>query len=169
LIGLGAWFLLRKLGVPLPPLANLWPIFPFLGGVGFLGAFVTGKSRDPGVVWPGTAGALLGLFFFCITLGPLEWEDMGTWWPVFPLIGGLAFAATWAAGKFRERGLLVPAAIAIGTGLVGFVFTLGWLRRWLDPVLEFSWPLLLIVIGLALVLRSLLRARKVSKEDLTDP
>lgn len=65
-----------------------------------------------------------------------------------PLIGGLAFVATWIAGKCRESGLLVPAALNALAGVASFSFTLGWLEVWVLPVIENGWPLVLIAMAL---------------------
>lgn len=160
LVGLGVWFFLHNLGFDLPHLGDLWPLFPALGGLAFLVSFVTGKGKDPGLVWPGTAGLLVGLFFFAFTLGPLEWWQMESYWPAFPLIGGLAFVATWVAGKLREPGLLVPGGIGLVAGVVGFSLTLGWFEWWLLPLVENGWPLALVALGAFMVIRGLLAARR---------
>jgi hypothetical protein len=56
----------------------------------------------------------------------------------------------------EEIGLLVPAGLGLAVGLVGFVFTLGGLGlRWL----ALGWPVVLIVVGLAILARSLVRTR----------
>ena len=153
LVTLGLWFFLRNLGVDLPGLDELWPIFPSLAGVAFLVTFVTSKNRVPGLVFLGTAGLLVGLFFFTFTVGPLEWWMMEDYWPAFPLIAGLSFVATWVAGRFREPGLLVPATVGLLAGVVGFSFTLGWFDVWVMPVLANGWPLVLVALGLLMVFR----------------
>ena len=153
MVTLGLWFFLRNLGFDLPGLGELWPIFTSLAGATFLIAFVTGKSHNAGLVFLGTAGILVGLFFFTFTVGPLEWWRMEDYWPAFPLIAGSAFVATWVAGRFRESGLLVPAAVGLLAGVVGFSFTLGWLEEWVMPVIENGWPLVLVATGLLMVFR----------------
>jgi len=80
---------------------------------------------------------------------------MEDYWPAFPLIAGLAFVATWVAGRFRESGLLVPVAVGLLAGVAGFSFTLGWLEEWVIPVIENSWPLVLVATGLLMVFRGL--------------
>lgn len=209
LILIGLWFLLDNLGVRTPHLGDLWPLVPLLGGLAFIVSYLTGRERDAGVLVPGCGGFMVGLFFLAFTLGPLDWDDMGAWWPVFPIIGGLTFITLFVMSKERDAGilvpgcggllvglffflftlgrfewddmgrlwpafpligglvflgvwlfkrsdvgLLVPAGLGLAVGLVGFLFTLGGLGlRWL----ALGWPILLIVIGLALVARSLVR------------
>jgi len=155
LVALGVWFFLLNLGFDLPGLGELWPIFPCLAGATFLIAFVTGKSRSPGRVFLGTAGVLVGLFFFTFPVGPLEWWRMEDYWPAFPLVAGLSFVATWVAGRFREPGLLVPATVSLLAGVVGFSFTLGWFDVWVMPVLASGWPLVLVAMGLLMVFRGI--------------
>jgi len=152
---LGFWFLLDRMGIDLPQLDQLWPVFPTLGGLGFLYAFFSREDADPGTVWPGTAFTLVGVFFFFFTFEVVHWEDMDRLWPVFPLIGGLAFVATWAAGKCREGGLLVPGGMAISVGVIGLLFTLG---GWTWDRVELAGSLLLVVLGVLLIARSLKRA-----------
>lgn len=85
---------------------------------------------------------------------------MEDYWPAFPLIAGLAFGATWVAGKRRDAGLLVPATVGLLAGMVGFSFTLGWFEEWVMPVIANGWPLVLVAMGLLMVFRGFIsRAR----------
>lgn len=160
LMFLGVWFLLGSLGMLLPSLADMWPIFPSGAGAALLFAYLTGMTKDTGVVWPGTAGFLIGVLFFAITLGPLKWDDMEWLWPFFPLIAGVAFLATWAAGSFKKPGLLVPGGILLATGLVGLGFTLELIQNWFPRLVEIGWPVVLIAVGLYLVAQSIAKGRK---------
>jgi hypothetical protein len=134
----------------------LWPIFPFMFGLAFLVTFVTSEDKDPGLVWPGTFGVLIGAFFFLFSLGAADWDQMGELWPAFPLIVGLSFVATWFAGRCRKLQLLVPATINVAVGVVGLGFTLGLIDR---HTLDVLWPLALVLIGAFMIVRSLRRAR----------
>jgi len=78
----GVYFLLNELGIGVPGWDVIWPVFPFAGGLAFLGGYIFGQRRDPGHVFIGTAATLVGLVFFFVTLGPLEYHDLGVWWPV---------------------------------------------------------------------------------------
>ncbi|MCA9931449.1 MAG: hypothetical protein KC419_23345 [Anaerolineales bacterium] len=149
-IAIGVWFLMASLGVNLPNIGNLWPIFPTIGGLAFLFAYVTGSEKDPGFLIPGVGGFLVGLFFFLFTFGIYEWAEMGRLWPVFPLIGGIAFLAMYLA--VRDGGLLVPAFGGIGVGVVGLLFTLtGVSLAWIGTY----WPVILIVVGLIILAQNL--------------
>ena len=57
--------------------------------------------------------------------GTVEWGDMGMLWPAFPLIVGIAFVVMWIADRFRDAGVLIPAAILLLVGFGGFAYTLG--------------------------------------------
>jgi hypothetical protein len=165
LLVIGGWYFLESLGVDLPSMAAMWPIFPVVCGVVFLGSYAIGPSHDPGLVFPGTLSVLIGLFFFGFTFGWWDWYRMGELWPVFPLVVGLAFVATWLAGGCQKRGLLVPAAACLTTGLIGLGFTLGLFQDWFFTVLDVGWPLVLIVVGLMLVLRSVKLQRQSRSSD----
>ncbi len=155
---LGFWFLADRLFGGLPGLDQLWPIFPTLAGVGMLLGFLLGGMKDPGRVFSGTVAFGVGLFFFLFTLGPLEWEQMGVLWPVFPLIVSIAFLWTWVAGLGRKPGLLVPAFINGTVGVLGLFFTLtplsGFIGEWIATI---GWPIILILVGGCLVVGELLR------------
>lgn len=158
LIFLGLWFGMDRLGVALPGLGELWPAFPFLAGVAFLVAFGVGGFEDPGLVFPGTAAVLVGLFFGLFSVGPLAWDEMARLWPCFPLIAGIAFLVTWVAGRGRQSGLLIPAALGLVVGVVGLFLTYELFTEWLVPVVDYGWPVALIAFGVFLVWRSLRRA-----------
>ncbi len=159
LILIGGWLLAESLGLRLPGLGQMWPGFLILFGFGFVAQFFAGQRRDEGLVFVGVASALLGAFFLLITLGPLEWRDLGRYWPVFVLIGGAAFLAQWRAQP-EQRALLVPGGAALLVGLAGLALTMGWLRSALAEQLVKLWPLALIVAGLGLMASYLLRRNR---------
>jgi len=159
LILLGVYFLLGELGVSIPGWDTIWPVFPLAGGLAFLGGYVFGPRRDPGMLFVGTAATLIGLWFFFITLGPLGYRDLETWWPVFVLIGGVAFLAQWAAARFRDWGALFLALVALVVGGAGLAVTLRLLGPQTRELLPRLWPVLLILGGLMTLLRALLGKR----------
>jgi cell wall-active antibiotic response 4TMS protein YvqF len=150
LIALGAWLLAGTLGVRLPSFETLWPVALIVFGLAFLVQFFAGGRQGDGLVFTGVAAALLGGFFLAITLGLLKWSDAGRLWPAYVLIGGLAFLAQWLA-RPKERGLLVPAVLALAVGGATLALTLGLVRAEVaDPVIRL-WPLALILLGLGLL------------------
>lgn len=165
LILLGLWFLAGNLGVRLPGMEAMWPIFPLGGGLLFLGGYVLDR-RDPGLLFLGLAATLIGAFFFLFTLRvPLpvggmqegvRWDDMGKLWPAFVVIGGMAFIALFLAQPHRDWPVFSLGALAVIVGWVAFLFTLGWLPGDIGRRLAQLWPLLLIVLGLAALLQAVL-------------
>ena len=150
LIALGAWLLAVTLGVRLPSVATLWPVVLIVAGLAFLAQFFAGGRRSEGLVFTGVAAALLGVFFLAITLGRLTWNDAGRLWPIYVLIGGLAFLAQWLA-RPGERGLLVPAVLALAVGGATLALALGLVRADVADQIIRLWPLVLIVLGLGLL------------------
>jgi len=82
---------------------------------------------------------------------------MGLLWPAFPLIVGIAFVVLWAAGRFHDWGVLVPAGILLLVGIGGFAFTLGNVPLF-QNILQW-WPLLLIFFGVIILIQSITRSR----------
>jgi hypothetical protein len=159
LILLGIYLLLAELNVGIPGWDVIWPVFPFAGGLAFLGSFVFGQRRDPGQVFVGTAATLVGLVFFFVTLGPLSYRDLTTWWPVFVLVGSAAFLAQWVAAGFRDWGALFLALVALVVGGAGLAVTLQLLGPQTVELLPRLWPVLLILLGLMVFLRALIGRR----------
>ena len=159
LILLGVYFLLSELGIGIPGWDRIWPIFPLVGGLAFLGGYVFGSRHDPSLVFVGTAATLVGLVFFFVTLGPLSYRDLTTWWPVFVLVGSAAFLAQWVATGFRDWGALFLALVAFVVGGAGLAVTLQLLGPQTSALLPRLWPVLLILGGLITLLRALLGKR----------
>lgn len=159
LILLGAYLLLQQLDIGVPDWDVMWPVLPLAGGLALLGGYIFGKRRDPGHVFLGALATLIGLLFFFVTLGPLNYEDLGGWWPAFALIGGAAFLAQWAASRCRDWGALFLALIALAFGIVGLVIKFEWLGPETSALLPKLWPVPIIVVGLLLLLRGLFGKR----------
>jgi hypothetical protein len=140
LISLGIAFLLAQwLGWD-----KIWPIFPMLGGLAFLGAWLGTGFQEGGFIFVGTGAVLVGLFFFGFSFGVWEWEEMATLWPIFPIIGGVAFAVMFLADRARDWGVLGVGCAAMLVGLGGLAFTFGLVGTQILDLL----PLLLVLIGL---------------------
>jgi len=164
LILVGLWFLAGNLGVKLPGMDAMWPIFPLGGGLLFLGGYLFDR-KDPGLVFVGLAATLIGAFFFLFTLRiPLpvagmqdgvRWNDMGRLWPAFVVIGGVSFIALFLAEQSRPWAVFSLGALAVIVGFVAFLFTLGWLSGDIGRLLAQYWPFLLIVAGLAALLQAI--------------
>jgi hypothetical protein len=165
LIGIGAYLLLANLNViPFYPITQMWPGLVVLVGILFWLGYIFGKEHDPGLAFVGTIVSLVGLLFFLFTfnvdllgLGRVDWGDMRLLWPAFPLIVGIAFVVLWAAGGFRDWGVLIPAGILLLVGFGGFAFTLGNVPVF-QNILQW-WPLLLIFFGIVILIQSVIRPR----------
>jgi hypothetical protein len=160
LILLGVYLLLNQLGIGIPGWGEMWPVFPFAAGLIFLGQYIFGRRGDPGLVFLGIAATLVGVVFFFITLGPFEYADLSTWWPVFVLIGGLAFLGQWAAAGFRDWGALFLGLVALAVGAVAFALNLQLLGPGTQALLPRLWPVLIILVGLIALLRALVGRRR---------
>ena len=164
LILLGLWFLAQNMGIALPGLEQLWPIFVVLGGLSALTAYFSGRDTDPGQLFVGIAALGMGLFFFLFTLhvrlpvlGRVAWSDMSWMWPTFLLIAGVAFGGQFVLSGFKNPGVLVPGVLSLGVGLVSFAFTLELLNRALAFRLLKFWPVILIILGLGALVQTLSR------------
>jgi hypothetical protein len=151
LVGIGGWLLAAALGVPLMGFDRLWPLILALAGVVFVVQYGVTASRPVGLLFVGMLALLGGTFLCAFTtqLGGLAWHNMAQYWPVFPLIVGVAFMTLYLAGDMREGALLPPAYIFGGIGILTLPFTLGVMRGEVArQVLQF-WPLLVLLAGLA--------------------
>lgn len=141
-------FLLPNLGLSFLDWGNLWPLYIVLCGSAFLAGWAMSPRHEPGLAFVGTGALLTGIFLAPFAWEMVAWERMAVWWPIFPLIGGLAFLALWAADRGKDPGILVPAGGGILTGLVALFLTTGWLSaaaaaKW--------WPAGLITLGVAVL------------------
>jgi hypothetical protein len=159
LIVLGLVFFVATQGAFNLDWENIWPIFPMLVGAGILAmAFTSDNSAGrAGAVIGGTIPLLVGAFFFSITTGVFDWSDMGTLWPVFPIIVGLAFVAGYFAGNREQPGLLWPAAIIGGTGLVFLFITTTSVGY---GIIGQLWPLALIAVGVLMLVPRIWRTTR---------
>jgi len=123
---------------------KIWPIFPLLGGMAFLVGYAAGGFKESGLVFVGVGAILVGIFFFGFSLGYFEWGEMATLWPVFLLIGGLAFCALFLADRGRDLGTLGVGCVALIVGVVGLAITFGLVGT---DIVKY-WPLLLVFLGL---------------------
>jgi hypothetical protein len=149
LIGLGIAFVVAQwIGWD-----RIWPLFPVLGGLGFLAWYAFTGFKDAGLVFVGTMALLVGLFFLGFSLGIWEWGQMGDLWPVFPLIGGVAFIALFLAERARDVGTLGVGCAALIVGAVGLAITYGFVGGEIWRL----WPVLLILMGVLSLAGGLLR------------
>ncbi len=121
-------------------LDSLWPVFVLGPGIAFIVMFFR-ERNNYGLLMPGSILTVIGLLFFACTLN--GWNEMEHLWPLFIMAPGLGFVMMYLFGK-HERGLLIPAVILIGLGLV---FLLEATES------EYLWPIVLIVAGILFLVR----------------
>jgi hypothetical protein len=97
--------------------------------------------KNFGLFMPGSVLTVTGILFFICTF--TGWGQMEELWPLFIMAPGIGFVMMYAFGK-HERGLLIPAGILIGLGLI---FLADSFHN------EFLWPIVLILVGLLFLLR----------------
>jgi uncharacterized membrane protein HdeD (DUF308 family) len=119
--------------------------------------FVAGVfQRDRGAVLPGTFLFLLGLVFY---LDKYEFMLFAWWerWPVVLLCLGIAFLVHFIFNPSR-KGALIPGIILIIIGLLFLYAPFCWydLFNWTAKL----WPILLILLGIYLIVKSLKRNRE---------
>ena len=151
----GLYAALVAVGIPLPRADQLWPVFPIWGGSLFLLGYLL-NTRNFGLVLPGAAAVMVGVFFFPFAFGMWSWDLMERLWPVFPLIGGLAFFAMWLAAFAQACGTSRSSRHgASRPALWGLSFTLTPLSQLLTTI---GWPVFVLAAGSILVLTALLTA-----------
>ncbi len=155
LILAGIYALLPELGLSVPSLDRLWPIFPFGGGIALLWSYIRGGRQDHGNVFWGTGLTLSGLFLFLITLGRQDYTVLHIWWPVFVAIAGISFLALWLSEGLKDRGALFLAVVGLASGATALAINLQLLGPDTARELGHLWPALLILVGLVLLIHGL--------------
>ena len=147
LIVIGLLFLLVSNNVWLG-WANVWPLFPILGGMLFLRVYSRGKT--PEMLFGGIATLLMGVFLLFFSLNIFPWSRMDTLWPVIPAIGGVALLAV-ASAHFRGTGSLITGVVFILFAFLGILHEAGVInQRVISPFIRL-WPLVLVVAGVTLL------------------
>lgn len=141
LIGIGVYFLLRELKIPIITDFYSWPTLLIIIGIALLIHSYT--SKDYQHLFSGTVVLGLGIHFH--GLGHYSfWIDH---WAVYPMIVGIAFVVR---GLRTKKGVLTGILITGISILLLFSVRLpasfGWIYD-LTAFLEKFWPLILIGIG----------------------
>lgn len=119
---------------------SLWPFVFFIPITALVIAYV--KDRDAGVIIPVTILSVIMLLFLSITLGVFSWGDIRWLWPVFILAPGLGLLFFYLMTGMKNSGVLIPASILTGLSVL-FMAGIG---RY--------WPVIIIIIGLIILLKS---------------
>ena len=140
LIILGILFLFENFGYIAFDFKDVWPVFVILAGVGFWIGYIQDK-KNYGLLMPGTILVIYGvMFYYCSMEG---WYYMTDLWPVFIIGPGIGFFMMFIFGQ-KEKGMLVPASILTGIGILFMLSKTGIIRYW---------PVLLIVLGIVMIVK----------------
>ncbi|WP_077327260.1 LiaI-LiaF-like domain-containing protein [Virgibacillus siamensis] len=142
LIGVGIYFLLRKLQIPIITDFYSWPTLLIIIGIALL--IYSYTARDYQHLFSGTVVLGIGIHFHGL-------EHYGFWidhWAVYLLIVGIAFIVR----AIRTKKGFMMGLLLIGLAILFiFSFKLPGLFDWVYDATDFFenfWPLLLIVIGI---------------------
>lgn len=147
LIGIGAYFLLRQLQVPLLTNFYSWQTILIVIGLAYL--LQSYISKDYKNLFPGVIIFGLGIHFHGLEHYTF-WVDH---WGMYPLIIAIAFLIRFQ----KTRSGLFPGLLLLAISLFA-IFTSnkpGWFT-WIDQtvgILEKFWPLVLIVVGAFMLFR----------------
>ncbi|MGY0693163.1 LiaI-LiaF-like domain-containing protein [Virgibacillus sp. FSP13] len=142
LIGLGAFFLLRELKLPIVTDFYSWTTLLII--IGFALLIHSYSSKDYQNLFTGTIILGLGIHFHGVNHYTF-WIDH---WAVYPLIVGIAFIVRYLRTK---KGLL-PGVILVAISLL-LIFSIR-LPVWFDWIytivdfIERFWPIVIIIIGI---------------------
>ena len=159
LIFVGVWALLSSLNVGWARMDRLWPAVLMAGGAASLYGALSSKPAKPDGLWFGVAALLSGAVFLYITVGPAEWGDLRWLWPVFPVIGGLAWVVAWVGDRAQVSNL-VTGIVALVVGALGFLYTRGGWDASRAAEIAQLWPLILVIMGVGLILQFLVQRKR---------
>lgn len=116
-------------------------------GVAFLALYYIGKQSW--AIYPGAFTTPVGIVILLATRG----VDMSVWWPLFVAAPGVGFLMLRFVGDFN-RWALYPGLSLVLIAAVMFAFSSGALSWLYIDVVGKLWPVVLILLGLVLIVRS---------------
>ena len=146
----------------IPHLGRLWPVPVILAGLAMLYlAYPQGRSER--YIIPGMVLSLGGLVFLLLNT-VLEQESLMRIWPAFMLVSGLSLIPY----GFKKRGaartaIVTPAIFISALSLLFFPFSLRATEGGFAAFVRQWWPMILIILGLALI-ASFFSARRPSSK-----
>ena len=156
LIVIGALILIHKLDIYHLYWRDIYPIVFVILGVWFFVSVFAKKQK--GLAFPGTLFLLLGIFFFLRDYYRLYLDEL---WPIFLLIFGIAFIVQFLFNH-KDWGLLIPGGIFLFLGFGFLARTLHWYIPFeFEYYIGKYWPVVLILIGIAIIVSSLRKKQKV--------
>ena len=154
LVILGILFLFENFGYIAFDFQDIWPGCVILAGAGFWIGYIQDK-KNSGLLMPGTILIIYGLmFFYCSVEG---WQSMSYLWPLFIIGPGIGFFMMYLFGQ-KEKGMLIPASILTGLGILFMLSKSGVMRYW---------PIVLIILGIVMIVRYQIKSRSGEKNQVT--
>ena len=150
LIVFGTALLLNKLDLISVQFNHIfWPLMMLLGIAGVSKGYTRNRR---GKIFGGTVLFLYSLFFFLRSLDSLDLHRY-MFIPATFLIFGIAFVMMYLH-NIRDWFLLIPAVLFCGIGILFIMTELGYLYRWeVWEAVHLYWPIGLILLGIAIILR----------------
>jgi hypothetical protein len=122
-------------------LRELWPVLMLGPGILFFVSYFSDR-KSYGLLMPGSILTVYGLlFFFCSIFG---WYWIRELWPFYLVGPGAGFILMYYFGK-KETGLLVPGAVLTSLGVIFLLSTTDY---------GYLWPLVIIIAGVLLIVKS---------------
>jgi len=116
-------------------------------GIGLIARFLLNARRERGLFFVGLSVLLWIGFAVAVVVRQLPIDQL---WPLLVMAVGLAALLTFLFERTHERGLILPGFLLIVAGGVLLLFTLNILSIDALRVVAAYWPLLLVVVALAL-------------------
>ena len=157
----GGVLLLWNLGY-LPQPGRLWPAPVILAGLFFL-YMAWPRGRSDQWIIPGMVLTLGGVVFLLVNT-VLSSQSLGRIWPAFMLVTGLSLVPY----GFRKRGsariaIIIPAVFISFLAVVFFPFSLRRTEGGFIAFVQEWWPMILVVLGIALIVSFFSTRRPSSK------
>jgi hypothetical protein len=161
LIAIGLWLFSRQLSLPFFYWGKIYPVFLVLFGIVLSAEFV--RRRQSGSLFWGTVLALLGVFFILRNFDVIPYLYLDEYWPVFFIAAGLGFLSVFLSHP-KDRSDLIPACLFLFFGIGFLIYILkepyfGWVF-----FLKKTWPVILIIVGSALIYNSMVSSMNKTKK-----
>ncbi len=153
---LGVYIILLSIGLSIIRLRYVWPLIPAWVGAASLLQFAADQDKRGGLVFFGTLLFCFAVLAFPFTLRLLTFSrvTIGQFWPLIPLIIGVAFLVLYISAGLTDPTLLVVASIMGGVALLALPITLGTVRTEAFRQTVRYWPLLVLFLVLGLLFGS---------------
>ncbi|MCX7943491.1 MAG: hypothetical protein N2746_03165 [Deltaproteobacteria bacterium] len=120
-------------------LYKIWPIFPFIFGLGSFVIALKSEHRSPIMGGIGVFILLCSIFFFYLNI--ISWSELATLWPVFVIFLGLSLII----GSYLNKSIVVRIS-GIGSSLLGIAFA------FVFSISYSFWPLTMALLGILILI-----------------